>query len=151
MIEKVQPRAKALGESGCYFLSLCKIAEESPGRAMIDPLVAFFSCLGLGAIGEDAYVSDAAACYAFIAGLPAASVQVLKAGPGHPLPLYYKVLLGEREILRFERPNPAGGDPLAHFVVGDGSGRVAWDPWPGSLTVAQGQLVSRRIIRRVRA
>lgn len=139
----VQKICKSLGESGCYFLSLCKIAEEECGRS-IDPVVEAATALDWRILGDDAYVKDADAVMEQLAGGPHT---VIKAGPGHPLPLDYLPAEGEREILRYERPGP-GGEPLAHFVVGDGSGRVAWDPWPGSATVACGRLISKRIIRR---
>lgn len=147
MIQQVQPRAKALGESGCYFLSLCKIAEDYNCLA-IYPLENFYACILGKIVAEDATVLDAGAVFSALVQ-NREHFEVVKAGPGHPLPLDYLPKPGEREILRFERPNPAGGDPLAHFVVGDGKGCVAWDPWPGSLTAAQGRLVSKRIVRRI--
>jgi len=57
-----------------------------------------------------------------------------------------KCKAGEVEILYFEAP----GD-LQHFVVGDGSGNVVWDPYGESKTVRTGKLVSKRIfeIRKV--
>lgn len=48
----------------------------------------------------------------------------------------------EYEVLRWER-----GKDWGHFVVGDGSGHVAYDPMGLSETVAQGRLVSKRIFR----
>ena len=48
----------------------------------------------------------------------------------------------EVEILRFELGNQS------HFVVGDGNGRVTYDPMGVSKTVAEGRLVSKRIFRK---
>lgn len=45
----------------------------------------------------------------------------------------------QREILYFENGN------MGHFVVGNGMGDVAWDPWLNSNTVQYGKLVSKRI------
>ena len=59
----------------------------------------------------------------------------------------YEPKHGEREILRFERKTAAG--VLGHFVVGDGHGAVEWDPLGESRTVAEGKLVSKRIVRRL--
>lgn len=49
----------------------------------------------------------------------------------------------EFEILKFVR----GG--YSHFVCGDGSGHVAYDPWGDSNTVRFGSLNSKRIFRRL--
>ena len=145
MIFGVQKIAKAVGEAGCYFLSLCKVAEDM-GAGPCDVVSRAAECMSKGLLRPDCFVADPAGILSLL-GLE--SHEVVKAGDGHGLPLDYQLKDGEREILRFERPNPAGGDALAHFVVGSGDGKtVAWAPWPGSLTVAQGRLVSRRIIRR---
>lgn len=145
MIFGAQKIAKALGESGCYFLSLCYVAEKL-GGVFLDPLLEAAEAIDGKRLGLDCYVKDAGA---IMSDMARGRYVVIKAGPGHPLPLDYKLNEGEREILRYERPDPTGGEPLAHFVVGDGQGRVAWDPWPESLTVAEGKLVSRRIIRKI--
>jgi hypothetical protein len=50
----------------------------------------------------------------------------------------------EVEILYFEHPQYGG-----HFVVGDGWGHVAYDPWGVSRTATDGTLVSKRIFRRL--
>jgi hypothetical protein len=144
MIDGVQKVAKALGAEGCYFLSLLKIAEEITSHR-IDPLGAYVAMVKERALRSDCYVLDAAA---ILTTLTCQEYGVLKAGPGHTIPLSYTPTPAEREILRFERPNPAEGEAVVHFAVGDGSGRVAWDPWPGSETSAKGALVSKRIIRR---
>jgi len=49
----------------------------------------------------------------------------------------------EVEILRFESSYGA------HFVVGDGDGHVAYDPWGISRAVRQGRIESKRIFRRL--
>ena len=143
MIQGIQPLFKSLGEYGCYFLSLCKIAEEER-RISVSIVEQAYALQGTGLLGSDCYIKDASA---IASTLLKAQVDVIKAGPGHPLALDYTLKAGEREILRFERTDEHG-TPIAHFVVGDGKCKVAWDPWPGSKTVAEGTLVSRRIIRR---
>lgn len=144
MTYAVQKIAKHLGESGCYFLSLLKVAEEL-GSAFLDPIHEASEAIEAGRMGEDCYVKDASA---IMSALTRECFEVVKAGPGHPLPLDYLPVTGEREILRYERPDPVSGTNLAHFVVGDGLGAVAWDPWPNSRTVAFGCLVSKRIVRK---
>lgn len=135
----VQKIAKALGESGCYFLSLLKIAESIAG-CFVDPIMEASEAIESGMMRMDCFVQDPARIMMHVTRQ---RFEVIKMSPD------YKPMPGEREILRYERPDPAGGEPLAHFVVGDGQGRCAWDPWPESLTVAQGTLISKRIIRRV--
>lgn len=49
----------------------------------------------------------------------------------------------EIEILKFTSSH---GD---HFVVGDGNGNVAYDPWGISRAVRQGHIESKRIFRRL--
>jgi hypothetical protein len=144
MVFGVQKIAKHLGEAGCYFLSLCKIAEGIT-KTFLDPILEASQAIQEKTMGDDCFIKDAGA---IMTDLARSRYMVIKAGPGHTLALDYVLQEGEHEVLRFERPNPDGGEPLAHFVVGAGDGKtVAFDPWPGSLTVSQGVLISRRIIR----
>ena len=155
MIYGIQPLAKVLGESGCYWFSLCKAAEvclQSP----VDPFLEASRAIAVGTLrASDAFLLDPEAAFTGLTLALGYSWNVIKAGDGldsagfmYPLPLDYKCSQGEYDILRFERPNPEGGAPLPHFVYGNGKGGVSWDPWPGSRTVAEGKLISRRIIRR---
>ena len=48
----------------------------------------------------------------------------------------------EVEILYFHHPDVGG-----HFVVGDGRGHVAYDPWGVSMAASRGDLKSKRIFR----
>jgi hypothetical protein len=145
MIDKVQIIAKATGESGCYALTGLKIAER--GGHALPSLETIAAEMAKGNLGSDCFLKDPDAYFSDLFGEP---MEVIKAGPGHPLPLDYKLQPNEAEALRFERPGEKPGDePLAHFVEGAGDGKtVSWDPWPGSRTVRDGKLVSRRIIRR---
>jgi hypothetical protein len=143
MIYGAQKVAKALGDSGCYFLSIGKVCEEL-GSLYLDIMLEATSAMRNGSLSPDCFVLDASRIISSILRSP---WSVLKAGPGHELSLEYALEPGEREILRFERTDEKGV-LVAHFVVGDGHQGVAWDPWPGSLTAAKGVLVSRRIIRR---
>jgi len=137
----IQAAAAAIGENGCYFFSLGK-AVGFEG----DMLEEYRAAVASEALSATCFVNDAAKILAQLTG---SRWDVVKAGPGHPLPLTYCPRPGEREILRFERPDPEGGDPLAHFVLGDGQGRCLWDPWGESETVRVGIIVSKRILRRL--
>jgi hypothetical protein len=144
MISNPQRAAKAIGATGCYFLSICSIAERLL-HVSIDPLLEYEHALLLGTLGDDCMVRDAG-------GLLSSIVHerwvCRKAGPGHELPATYQCRQGEFEILRYERarrPTDGTSSELAHFVLGDGRSHIDFDPWGDSETVRTGSLVSRRI------
>lgn len=145
MIDRPQRAASAIGKTGCYFLSICYLS----GDRDINPLDAYAKALGEGILAEDCTVLDAGKLLSRLSGM---RWTCLKAGAGHELSLDYQLKAGEREILRYERP-PLPGDTAstdrAHFVVGDGQCRIAWDPYGDSLTVKNGHLASRRIFRQI--
>ena len=128
-----QTIAQALGESGCYFLSLLHIA----GRDN-DAIGLYKQAVATGVIGEDCFVQAPDRLLSLAAG-GAWSVRHEAAG--------YVPAKDEIEILRFERA--ATTRTYAHFVVGDGRGHCAWDPLDTSQTVAGGVLASKRIIKRI--
>lgn len=141
----IQKLAKALGETGCYFFSILRLAEME--QALFhDPLYEAEIALSEGTMGADCFVKDAGR---LLSSTTRQRWMCLKAGPGHDLPIDYALKPGEREILRFELFVAPDSPPLAHFVVGNGRNQVEWDPWPESRTVASGRLVSRRIFRRL--
>lgn len=147
MIDRPQRAALAIGRTGCYFLSILAIAEETASFRP-DPLVEYAAAVQAKTLGDDCMVLDAGRLMTNVSGIAWACI---KAGPGHPLPLDYQTKPGEREILRYERPadpREGPGAEFAHFVVGDGSGCLAWDPWGDSAAVKNGKLVSKRIFRR---
>ena len=128
----IQTIAARLGVSGCYFISLLRLVHREA-----DALGLYFQALQIGAIDEDCYVKAPGTVLSLAAG-GAWSVRHESAT--------YLPQSGELEILRFERKTPM--QTFAHFVTGDGSGAVAYDPLDHSLTVAQGALVSKRIVKR---
>ena len=139
----IQLICKVLGDNGCYFLSMCYIAERLTGiRA--DVIDDFTAAQARGLIGEDAFVLDAGKLFSMMAH---ATYTCLKAGPGHELPGDYHMDPDENEILRYEYTD-AAGKVHAHFVVGDGQGSCWYDPMGKSESVRQGKVVSRRILRR---
>lgn len=147
MIEWPQKAALQIGKTGCYKLSIDFLAGEI-NRGEVDVLATWAIGRRAGCLGEDATVLDAGKLLTVLTGV---GWECIKAGPGHPLPLEYQCKLGEREILRYERPEELGDNgstDRAHFVVGDGKGRIYWDPYGDSHTVKVGKVVSKRIFRR---
>lgn len=127
-----------LGEGGCYFLCLVRLAEDLRGGARIDAAAAYLDAVRNKTLQEDCVVLDAAAV---MRQLYDARWYYHKEG------LSYRCQPGEFEVLRFERPTP--GKIYSHFVLGDGAGGVAYDPLGESRTVAEGYPVSKRILRLV--
>jgi hypothetical protein len=133
-----EPRQKimlSLGEGGCYVLSMVHVAEDLGGHR-IDAVKAYLDLVRVGILREDGYVNDASAVMEALAG---GQWGVRKEGPD------YTPKSGEFEILRFERPTPKV--IYSHFVLGDGQGRVRYDPLGGSQTMALGSVVSKRILK----
>ena len=128
-----QAVCRKIGESGCYFLSLLHIAKAEYGALSLYQLA-----VSKGLMDEDCYVKDPAELLALACGG--------KWSVRHEV-ADYVTARNEIEILRYERKTV--GTTYAHFVVGDGFGRVAYDPLGDSITVAKGKLVSKRIIRRL--
>lgn len=146
MIKDPQRAALAIGKTGCYFLSILELA-ESLGHEN-EPLGFYDEAAKAGDLGPDCMVQDAGSLLSEATG---EAWTCLKAGDGHELPLSYQCARGELEILRYERqpePGDTASSERAHFVVGDGHGVLAWDPWGKSHTVEVGKVVSKRIFRR---
>lgn len=129
----VQTIAKRLGESGCYFISLLRLVKSENIAISL-----YRQALHEGFIDADCFVRDPAGVLRLAAG-GRWSVRHEDAE--------YQPKSDELEILRFERQTT--GATLAHFVVGDGKGGVAYDPLDLSQTVVQGRLVSKRIVKRL--
>ena len=134
-----QKIAEAIGASGCYFLSILHLESLIDGGS-VDPFDAYNIATARGYMREDCYILDPAAVLGFF---NRDKWEVFHATPEYlPKP-------GELEILRFERVPP--GMTYSHFVVGDGKGAVAFDPYGVSRTVRDGALVSKRIFKRKEA
>ena len=129
-----QKDCKALGEEGCYFLSLIWIAEQELG-AGIDALAVFDEAKRRGWAEADCYMANPAALMGFLLGKPC---QIRKSWSfAEPL------AANEREVRCFERK--ATGTTYYHFVVADGD-KILYDPLEGSNTVRLGKPHSRRIV-----
>ncbi len=134
-----EPRQKimeTLGKSGCYFLAIVHLAEDIMKRTF-DALQVFLAAIKLGYVKEDCFITMPEK---MLEMLTENRWTVMKADKDAP------IIGGSYEILRFERTDPSGTYP--HFVVGDGMGKVAWDPYGDSRTVREGKLISKRIFRR---
>ena len=128
-----QTIARKIGESGCYFLSLLHLATRDN-----DAIGLYKQAVSFGVMDEDCYIKDPARLLSLVAG---GNWDVRHQAA------QYLTKSDELEILRFERR--VAMKTYAHFVVGDGRGQVAYDPLDNAQTVSAGQLVSKRIIKRL--
>lgn len=128
-----QTIARRIGEAGCYFLALLHLVQRDN-----DAIGLYKQAVAVGVMDEECYIQDPARLLSLIAG---GTWQVVHQAT------QYLTKSDELEILRFERK--ATAKTYAHFVVGDGRGQVAYDPLDNAQTVAQGELVSKRIIKRL--
>lgn len=126
----VQSVCKALGASGCYFLSLLHLVD-----ADLNALTLYDLSVRKKYLDYDCFVENPAGILNLATGYKW-TVRYENAD--------YKTLPTEREILRFERKTTTV--TYAHFVVGDGLGNVVYDPLGDSETVKSGKLVSKRIV-----
>ena len=122
-----------LGEYGCYFLSLLHLVTSDYAALSL-----FQLALDKKYINDDCYINDPSAVLKLAAG---GKWDIRKENAD------YKPTRDELEILRFERKTT--GMTYSHFVTGDGFGNVVYDPLGDSRTVTEGQLISKRIIRRI--
>ena len=130
-----QKECLALGEEGCYFLSLLWIAENELGRGL-DALAVFEEARRNGWAGEDCYMANPAAMMTALLGK---TCTIRKSWD------FSEALLpNERDIWLYKRETT--GKTYYHFVaVADG--KVAYDPLGESNTVKHGKPQSRRILR----
>jgi hypothetical protein len=120
-----------LGKYGCYFLSIVHIAEEITEKR-IDAIVAYLDGLKQQLIEKDCTVLNPAE---LLFALTGDHYAVTKETAG------YKTAANELEILVFKAD-------CTHFVVGDGTGKVAYDPLGASNTVKYGVMIEKRIFRK---
>jgi len=138
MDRHTQKDFEKIGAEGCYFLSMHRAAEELTAH-YIDPYETYLKAIALHYMSEDCYVAEPALLMQLMTSVKWAVSK--EASTYQPEP-------GEVEIMRFERVDTS--KTWAHFVLGDGTGAVAYDPYGDSKTVRSGALVSKRIYRRVK-
>jgi hypothetical protein len=129
--ESRQKLMKMLGEYGCYFLSIVHIAEGITGKR-IDAIAAYIDAFERKWIDKEATVLDAGSVFSALTG---GKYFVSKEGAS------YKTAANEYEVLVFKAK-------FTHFVAGDGTGKVVYDPLGNSNTVATGSIVEKRIFRK---
>jgi len=131
----IQRDLSELGEAGCYLISITRLAEIQ-NNVRFDITRVYEDALAHGDIRSDCFVLEAAR---LLSRLTAKSWSMSKQ------PADYAVKPSELEILRYEwAPKPM--TTLGHFVVGNGSGRVAFDPMgDNSPVVKNGKLASKRV------
>lgn len=127
--ESRQRVMKTLGEYGCYFLSVVKVAEEITGKR-IDAVEAFCRFRDKKYLDEEATMLNPDGILSELTG---------KKFSVHRETADYKTAKNEHEILLF-----ANGK-YQHFVLGNGKGEVVYDPLGKSNTVANGSLIAKRI------
>lgn len=133
MIKGMQKTALEIGKYGCYFLSIVEAAERKTGNYM--PIMStFLDMKRRGYIGEESYILAPDKILTMLTG---------KAYTVRHEAKDYRAKEGEIEILRYEWRRK--GEVSAHFVLGDGKGRVAYDPLDGANTVKNGVVESKRI------
>jgi hypothetical protein len=136
-MEPLQKLAEALGENGCYFFSVLYRAEKLTG-VHLNSLDVYLLMLSKNIIGKDCFMNDAGAMLSLLTNMRwLVSIKDKD----------YSTKAGELEILYFE--NTINGKLYGHFVVGDGFGRVEYDPYGDSNTVKYGKLIGKRILQRV--
>jgi len=128
-----QKIAETMGKDGCYIFSLIYLAEKV-SRTNIDALDVYRRALESGYIESDCYVREPVKLLEMLTGKKWAMVKGSST---------YATKKDEFEILRFEYT--AGRSIIGHFVVGDGVGRVEYDPYGDSRTVRVGKLISKRV------
>jgi hypothetical protein len=142
VIAAVQRVAAMIGEWGCYFLCILRIAEKIIGQ-LLDPFHFYLLARAGRYMRENCFLDFPAGLLSAIVG---GSWRVLKAGDGldsagnaYDLPLSYVLQSGEFEIDRLEIE---GEKDSSHFVLPD------FDPYGDSRTRMLGRKVSMRIFRR---
>jgi hypothetical protein len=132
----IQREFEKIGKTGCYFLSIVHLAELYTGK-YIDAYDAYKAAIKGKTLRDDCFVLEPAALLRMLTGVAWAVTKE---------PKEYQATKGEQEILYFERNDTM--QTWGHFVVGDGFGLVAYDPYGDSQTVKKGALFSKRIFRR---
>lgn len=120
-----QKIAKAIGDSGCYFLCLLKACNKE------DNAIGYYKkYVAAGLMEEDCFIKKPVA---ILSDLTGQSYQVLKSiAPDEAASIL---------VARFHNPKTG----LYHFVLVDSNGSVIWDPYGTSNTVANGYIESYRL------
>lgn len=133
MLRQTDKDLNWIGPVGCYILSIFAMAEAVTGVAKSAKDV----FLAIADAWREGWINDQHAIVNAEAIADATGVDFTYLGK---MPATYICGPGEKEILEFF--NVATG--VTHFVLGDGKGGVAFDPYENSRTVREGKIVSKR-------
>lgn len=129
--------AEAVGENGCYFLSVIYLAEKISGRKC-SHLDVYLEMVAKKYMEKDCYLNAPDKILSDLTGQKWTIEKKLS---------NYKCKKGELEILYFE--NKTTMKTFGHFVVGNGLGSVEYDPYGDSNTVKNGTLQSKRVFWKI--
>ncbi len=135
MYRQNDPEVNPINKYGCYYMSMVYLDEKVSGNKYTGNEIVgrWFKNWNEGDMDVETTILDPSGVLEDFSGL----LEFVGKKPASytPGPMEY-------EILRFVRP-----DGYVHFVVGDGTGQVEWDPWENSRTVREGKIESKRIFR----
>ena len=135
----VQKDFEAIGEAGCYFLSIVEAANRF-SKVEVDIYKAYKAAIASGWMRDDCYILDPAKLMGVLTGRHWSASKEDKLYKGAP---------GEIVILRYERvvTRAMKQGVNGHFVLAGPDGAIAYDPYGTSETVRSGKLVSKRVFR----
>ena len=122
---------------GCYFMSILFLTNKYKNvHLSADYINELYGILiGKWVMDSKCFIKDPEGVFSWVG-------MNVKFSDRHE-PVDYACLPREIEILRYQV------DAWIHFVVGDGQGHVAYDPWGDSRAVREGVLQDKRIFRRL--
>lgn len=124
-------------EHGCYYMSLLYLMNKFTNYPLSVQKIngqIYFGAIQQGHMTSQCYIQDPSGLLKWLGWRATYTGE-------HETP-DYECGPNEAEILYFYHPEVGG-----HFVVGDGKGHVAYDPWGVSRTATAGVLKSKRIFR----
>lgn len=136
-----------INEWGCYFCSLLAVAEEQRKKVFEahEVMSIYLAAMHVGIISKEVWDENGRPKDGCTVLDPDALLR-LAGGKGSVRKVDgsgYKAATGEWQILRFHNQRTG----FSHFVLGDGNGKVRFDPLGHSVTVKEGRVVDQRIIK----
>ena len=138
ILQRDQRLNPVLQKYGCYLMSILFLANKHTNCELSTGMIneIFQILIDHGYVEEDAYIRNPDKVFDFM-GLPVYYYD-------QHLPPNQDCEKDEIEILMFQKGN------WKHFVVGDGKGYVAYDPYGVSKAVTEGRLTNKRIFKILR-
>lgn len=135
----VQKDLEAIGDTGCYFLSIVEAANRF-SKVEVDIYKTYKTSIAHGWMEDNCYVKDPAKIMCLLTGKQWSVTKEDK---------LYKAAPGEVVILRYERTvtRAMKQEVMGHFVLSASDGSIAYDPYGSSETVRSGRLISKRVFR----